>query len=388
MPVKNKMKEFIQNEAFAGLLIIFSAFVAIILANSAFGDFYKSAINYKIKFGSEDSLGSIKTFIKDVLMVLFFFVVGLELKKEMVVGVLKDRAQVILPLVAALAGMVVPALIYYFFNYNDKSVLHGWAVPCATDIAFAIAILTIFGKNISLAARIFLLAIAIFDDLGAIIVIALFYNDEFNFVPLLLAFAGGFWFWFLTKKNFFNYYLTVFFGIFLWFTIHYSGIHTTIAGVILALLVPISHGSKKPVEDLIQKLHTPVSYFILPLFAFTSAGIVIKFNEFSDIFNNLTMGVAAGLFFGKQIGIFGVCLVAYLINKNLKPQATWRELYAVSVLAGIGFTMSIFVTYLGFKTVELQDLSKLGVIVGSLASTIFGALVLWLGKAKVKENRG
>lgn len=371
MPIKN----FFKSESAVGLVMIFSAVLAMIIANSPASTDYFDLLHTKIKLPYLKI--SVQHFIQDVLMVAFFFLIGLELKKEMFEGFLKDRKQILLPLIAALGGMLFPALIFTLLNLTNKSVLHGWAIPSATDIAFAVCILGLVAKNISPAAKIFLLAIAIFDDLGAIIIIALFYSSNLNVEPLLIAALIMAVMFMLNKINFNKPIIYIMLGIALVALFYKGGIHTTVAGVITAFMIPKYKDETKKVSlvrTLEKQIHYPVNFAVLPLFAFASSGIDLRNLSSDMLFSGVTMGIALGLFLGKQLGIFGFTYGAVKLKYASKPEgASWSDIYGVSILAGIGFTMSLFIAALANKDPTYLEEAKLGIILGSVLSTIFGA---------------
>ncbi len=377
-----RIREFMETESASGVVMIIFALFAILVANSQFASIYKEFISSPISFGFQDSTVTepLKNWVKDILMVFFFLIIGLELKREMCEGFLSKRDQILLPLFAAAGGMLVPALIFLGLNYNSAGTIHGWAIPSATDIAFALAILTLFGKGIPPAIKIFLLAVAIFDDLGAILIIAVFYNAGLAVMPLILA-AGGIAVLALLNRAHISVitpYMLV--GIFLWFCFYYSGIHTTLAGVIVGLAIPMRDHDYKyhsPVNACMHFLHPWVSFIVLPIFAFTSAGVDLKGLSLSSFLEPLPLGIALGLFFGKQIGIFGTSWLLIKSKMVSMPDSTgWRHIYAVSIIAGIGFTMSLFIGMLAFSEPHLQEMVKVGVISGSLLCIIFGVMVL------------
>jgi len=349
------------------------AVLAMLAANSPLAEIYRAFITYPL---TEHM--SLKLFVKDVLMVIFFLMIGLELKHEMNEGALARRDQMALPLFCALGGMVGPALIYVWLNHADPAAVRGWAIPSATDIAFALAVLNIFGRGVASTAKVFLLAVAVFDDLGAIALIALFYNSGIAPVPLLAALAlvgvlaalararvGALWAYMLA-------------GAALAACFHYCGIHTTLAGVITGLAVPLHvPGGASPQHRAANALQPYVNFFIVPLFAFVSAGVSLAVLPLSALLEPVPLGIMLGLFAGKQLGVFGTAALLIKLKLARMPQGSnWRQLYAVCVLTGIGFTMSLFITQLAFSDRGLQELATLGVLLGSLFSAVLGALLL------------
>ncbi len=361
--------------------MLVAAALALIAANSGAADVYQRFIHFPIELtlGNLSFHEALAEWVKDVLMVGFFLVVGMELKREMMEGVLTDKRQVLLPLGAAVGGMVVPAIIFLLINKNDASHAAGWAIPTATDIAFALAILLLAAKNIPAALKIFLLAIAIFDDLGAILIIAFFYSAGVGLMPLLVVAVLSGALALLNRKNFTQLWPYLTLGILLCIALYHAGIHTTIGGVITGLAIPMRDAKKgSPLNTLMHALHPWVSFVVLPVFAFTAAGIALGGVEFATLTNNtLTLGIILGLFVGKQIGIFGGTWVLVKAGVAKLPKGVrWSHVYAVSILAGIGFTMSLFIGSLAFEGVALRDAVKLGVLTGSLVSAVAGFLVL------------
>lgn len=376
-----RFERFFKAEASGGLVMLAATLVAMILANSEYAAWYHDFIQMQIGFsaGPASVLWPVSLWVQDVLMVLFFLVVGMELKREMREGFLSNRQQVLLPLAAAVGGMVAPAVIFLAINRHVPEHMNGWAIPSATDIAFALCILMLVGKKVPPALKIFLLAIAIFDDLGAILIIAFFYSDMPGVLPLLLtAGCGGLLYW-LNRAQVMIILPYILTGIALWFTLHAGGIHTTIAGVMVGMAIPLRNpkeSSDSPLNTCMHFLHPWVSFGVLPLFAFTAAGVNLEGLNLSSMLSPLVLGITAGLFVGKQIGIFGATWIVVKTKHATLPEGSgWQHIYGVSLLAGIGFTMSLFIGALAFPT-ELQEQVKLGVLAGSLLSAILGWAVL------------
>lgn len=359
------------------MLLALAALAAMVIANSPLAETYFSLLEFKI-FNL-----SLQHWINDGLMAIFFFIVGMEIKKEILVGELKSPRQAALPIAAALGGMIFPALIYFLFNPEGLAA-RGWGIPMATDIAFALAVLAVFGKHIPNSLKVFLLAIAIVDDLGAIIVIALFYSQKINGLGIgiaslalgimaLIKAAGA---------RRYTYYIGL--GIIAWLGVLISGIHATIAGVIIGLLTPLQFPLSEednsyfsPLEDLVHKLHPLSAYFIMPVFALANAGIIFSDIKISEVFTHpVHLGVAWGLSLGKPLGVAFAALLALKLGVAQKNKdLSWGGIWAVGLLAGIGFTMSLFISGLALPT-ELQNFSKTGIIQGSLVSTILGCILL------------
>jgi NhaA family Na+:H+ antiporter len=374
------LQRFIAMEASAGLFMMLGAVFALLCANSNFSAQYFSLISTSITLGFGENIGvlSLKTAVVDVLMILFFFLVGMELKREMYQGALAEKGQKILPLIAAFGGIVFPALIYFLINHNYPESHSGWAIPAATDIAFALCVLTLLGKKVPASAKAFLLAIAIYDDLAAIIIIALFYGSKPEFAPLIYSAFIVLILFYLNIKRVRKITPYVFLGILLSIFLHKAGIHTTIAGVIVGVLIPLQdrEGQHSPLNHAIHALHPWVAFAILPLFAFVSAGVSLQGFSFKYLSEPLTLGIILGLFLGKQIGIFSATFLAVKLKIAPRPQgASWLHIYGVSVIAGVGFTMSLFIGMLAFTDLELQNQVKIGVLSGSLLSALFGALI-------------
>ena len=320
-------------------------------------------------------------FIDDALMAIFFLLVGLEIKREMLEGELSNPAQVVLPAVAAIGGMVVPALIFYAFTFNYPDYVVGWAIPAATDIAFAVGVISLFGKRVPLSLKVFLLTLAIIDDLGAIIIIALFYSSNINIVALLLSAVVLVLLYAINKAKVHSLIPYLILGVILWFLVFKSGLHATLAGVILAFTIPLRTGDKEhnPLHTLEHGLHPYVNFIILPIFAFANAGVSLQGIGMDDLTHPLSMGSALGLFVGKQIGIFGCSFALIKMGyAKLPTGATWFQMYAVTILCGIGFTMSLFIAGLA-NTNGLESFdtaSKLGVLSGSILAAVVGYVVM------------
>jgi NhaA family Na+:H+ antiporter len=364
--------------------MIFFLCLATAMVNSPFGGLYHHMVDSTIgvSFNASIMQEAVKDWVKDVLMVFFFLVVAMELKVEMMEGFLSKPGQVRLPLLAALGGVVTPALIYYGLNHDTPAHVAGWAIPSATDIAFALAILVLAGKHVPASAKIFLLAIAIFDDLFAILIIAFFYSDGLATEPLLMAFGGTAVLAFLNARNvnaLTPYMLT---GVYLWYCLHHAGVHTTIAGVAVGMAIPLRDGDDtdnqqySPLKHCMHLLHGWVSFLVLPLFAFTASGIDFSGMTTELMLSSVPMGIALGLFFGKQIGIFGTTWLLVKLKLAALPEAmNWRHVYGVSLVGGVGFTMSLFIGLLAFDDPAMQHMVKAGVIGGSMLASVAGFLM-------------
>ena len=373
---------FFKLEAASGLVLLIAAIIALILSNSNLSPYYFNILSTHILIGTQ-KFGldlSILNWINEALMAVFFFVVTLEIKREFIQGELSKPKQALLPIIGAVGGMAVPALIYIIINFETEYTLRGWAIPSATDIAFSIGVLSLLGSRVPISLKVFLTALAIIDDLGAIIIIAFFYSSEIQYIYLLLMLVSFFVLLFLNKlgvKKFLP-YLTI--GIFLWYFTHGSGIHSTISGVLLATTIP--HKNSEKGYSLLLKLEhilSPyVAFGIMPLFAVANAGVVLKDISINTMLAPVPLGIICGLFFGKQIGVF---LFTYFSVKfklaEMPSNSNWIKLYGVGILTGIGFTMSLFVGNLAFvDNSNYIDGVKIGVLVGSFLSALVGYLVL------------
>jgi len=380
--ITKPFKEFFKLESASGLLLLFAATIALIISNSNFDTLYFGVMKKYVSLG----IGSFSLkltvihWINDVLMTVFFFLVSLEIKREIVQGELTNPKQALLPIIGAVGGMVVPAAIYIIININSPETLNGWAIPTATDIAFSLGVLSLLGKRVPISLKIFLTALAIIDDLGAIVIIAFFYSGNIEVYYLLLMLAAVLVLVALNKFNIRAFIPYLFIGILLWEFTHQSGIHATIAGVLLALLIP--HDKKNKKKSLLLRLEhviAPyVAFGIMPLFAFANAGVSLKGINLSSLLNPVPLGILCGLFFGKQIGVFLFAYISVKLNLAQKPNnSNWIALYAVSVLTGIGFTMSLFVGNLAFVNSPIYlDGVKIGVLSGSLLATLLGYFLL------------
>ena len=378
------LRNMVQHDVGGGLLLVLMAFLALIIANSPFDHLYQGllGIPVEVRFGNFYIDKPLLLWVNDGLMALFFFLIGLEVKREILIGKLRSIDQIVLPGVAAIAGIVFPALVYLFFNYSDATKIQGWAIPSATDIAFALGVFALFGKYLPLSLKLFLLSVAIFDDIGAIIIIALFYSQDLATTSLVLASIGLatlFVFNYFSVRSFTGYLLL---GIFVWATVLKSGVHATLAGFLVAWFIPLSVKNEKNesmLESTEHSLQPWVAFLVLPLFAFANAGVNLSGLKLYDFIDPVTLGIALGLFVGKQIGVFGVSwLIVKLGWAKLPEGANWLQFYGVSLLCGIGFTMSLFIGSLAFEGADPTVLNqvKVGVLLGSLLSAITGALII------------
>jgi NhaA family Na+:H+ antiporter len=385
------IKEFMKLESSAGILLSIAAVIALIVKNSPLEKFYDILLSapLEIKFGSFAIHTTTILCINDFLMAIFFLLVGLEIKREVLEGRLSSKDQMSLPVLAALGGIAIPALIYTFFNINNPISMRGWAIPSATDIAFAIGVVTLLGTRVSDNLKICLLTIAIADDLVAALVIAIFYTNEVHFIWLLSSILPITLLMVLNKKS--NRSLPPYFilGAFLWLCILNSGVHPTLAGVILAMLIPLKVDrtqKNSPLQIIEHNLHPWVAYLILPIFAFANAGVSLQGLSLRFLNNPITIGITAGLFIGKQTGVMLMSFIGIKLKLcKLPKHVTWLQYYGMSLVTGIGFTMSLFIGLLAFEDIEQQISVRLGVIIGSLLSGIAGYIVLRIS-CPVKEN--
>ena len=362
-------------------IMIASALLALILTNIGFGAEYHSLISAKIQLGySSYALElTVKDWIKDMLMAFFFLNITLELKSEFYEGFLTDKKQFILPLIATFGGMLFPAICYVLINYNYPDNLVGFAIPCATDIAFAMCVFALLGKNLSPAIKVFLLSIAIFDDLGAMLIIAIFYNHQLQIIPALLGtLITGVMLLLCTRRtsNFTPYFIL---APLLWLACYLSGVHSTMSGVILGACIPMysKDQSFSPLKKLNALLNPWVQFIILPIFAFVASGVSFVHLEPADILNPISLGIIVGLFFGKQIGVFLCTWIAVKLRiAPLPARSNWFEVYFASCLAGIGFTMSLFMGSLAFDEGSSQDFVQLGVLTSSLLTVIYSTIII------------
>ncbi len=375
-------KYFFRLESASGLVLLFAAVIALIVSNSEFSNLYFSYLEKYLTLGT-DNFGlklSVLHWINDVLMAIFFFLVSLEIKREFVKGELSNPKQALLPIIGAVGGMLIPALVYIYITWGNMVMVNGWAIPSATDIAFSLGVLSLLGKRVPISLKVFLTALAIIDDLGAIVIIAFFYSGNIQVKYLILMLISVIVLIILNKAKvkFFLPFLIV--GIFLWDFTHQSGIHATIAGVILALTIP--HDIKNEKQSMLLKLEHSISPYvafgIMPIFAFANAGVSLEGLDIYSLLDPVPLGIVCGLFFGKQIGVFFFSYLSIKMKIADKPTGSnWLSFYAVSILTGIGFTMSLFVGNLAFaNNLEYMDGVKIGVLVGSLLSTLFGYFLL------------
>lgn len=361
-----------------------TAALAMILANTPLIYLYDMLIStpVHIRVGPLEIAKPLLLWVNDGLMAAFFFLVGLELKRELLIGELSTKSNIILPALGAIGGMVLPSLIYIIVNINDPHALRGWAIPAATDIAFALGILTMLGSRVPVSLKILLTSLAIFDDIGAILIIAVFYTDTISVISLVIAGGCICILFLLNRKGQETISMYIFIGSIMWVALLKSGVHATLAGVILAMFIPLysqKDSKHSPLMELEHDLHAAVAFFVLPIFAFCNSGIDVSDATFDFFVHSVPMGITLGLFFGKQIGVFGFIWLGIRLKLTTMPQGmNWGSLYGMAALCGIGFTMSLFIGSLAFdQTSELLVFDeRLGIIIGSLLSGITGMVIL------------
>ncbi|WP_461481399.1 Na+/H+ antiporter NhaA [Porticoccus sp.] len=377
------LARFLRLESSGGIVLMLAAVVAMICANSPLQTYYALLLDtpVAVSIGDLAVAKPLLLWINDGLMAIFFFLVGLELKRELMEGELSDPRNIILPGVGAIGGMAIPALIYLFFNQGNATAQQGWAIPAATDIAFALGVLSLLGSRVPVSIKIFLTSLAIFDDLGAILIIAFFYTAKISTIALVivalclpvLALLNRFT---VESKSL---YIAV--GTVMWVAMLKSGVHATLAGVIMAMFIPLrtKNPDVSPLKIMEHDLHALVAFFVLPVFAFANAGISLGGVGADQLFHRVPTGIALGLFLGKQLGVFACCWLAVKAGITRLPQGmSWSSLYGTAALCGIGFTMSLFIGSLAFEASEVNRLfdERLGIIIGSLASGVLGYLIL------------
>ena len=383
------IEEFIKKESSSGILLICSAILALVLSNTFLAPWYESLLHLsvEIRVGALHLDKSLYHWINEGLMAIFFLFIGLEVKKEILEGHLSSVKQIVLPGIAAIGGMIVPAAIYLAFNQNNPIAENGWAIPTATDIAFALGVLSLLGRRVPPSLKAFLMALAIFDDLGAIIIIALFYTSELSTLSIIVAISSLI---VLIILNVFDvskkaaYFIV---GTILWLSVLQSGVHATLSGVALAFTIPLNAKDEhkqtfSPLKEIEHSLHFWVVFFILPIFAFANAGVNLTEISFSQMSGSVPLGIMLGLFIGKQLGVLGFSFLAIKLRFATLPEGSnWLQLYGVSALTGIGFTMSLFIVSLAFEDDSVfQYTDKLAILIGSFASGVLGYVVLKMGR--------
>ncbi|MCR4347818.1 MAG: Na+/H+ antiporter NhaA [Sulfuricaulis sp.] len=383
MPIKI-IRDFLRLESAGGILLVIAAAIAMVLANSPITHLYDGflATPVEIRIGEFQIAKPLLLWINDGLMAVFFLLIGLELKREMLEGRLSSYKQLLLPTIAAVGGMVVPAMVYFFLNRGDPVALQGWAIPTATDIAFALGVLSLLGNRVPASLKLFLVTLAILDDVGAIVIIALFYTSDLSGISLTSAAIALLVLFALNLRGVVHMAAYVLVGIVLWVSVLKSGVHATLAGVVLAFAIPLRTKAKNAKPLLVQlehSLHPWVAYGILPLFAFANSGVSLAGMSLAQAFAPVPLGIALGLFAGKQAGVFVFAWITIKLRLAKLPEgANWWQLYGVALLCGIGFTMSLFIGSLAFDqtAAEYSTVDRLGILMGSVVSAIVGYLVL------------
>ena len=382
--VVSAFREFLHLESASGILLVLAAVLAMVIENSP-ADFLYSALletPVAVRVGEFEIAKPLLLWINDGLMAVFFFLIGLEIKREVLRGELSDPSKVALPVVGAIGGMALPAIIYSWINWGDDIAIQGWAIPSATDIAFALGILSLLGDRVPNSLKVFLLTLAIVDDLGAIIIIAIFYTAHLSLLSLVIASICIVILFILNKRSVLSIAPYVIVGLVLWAAVLKSGVHATLAGVILGLFIPLEKSSEyntSPLEKLEHDLHPSVAFVILPIFAFANTGLSLEGLSLDSLLAPVPLGIAAGLFFGNQLGVFGLCWLAVKMGIAKLPDGVkWIQLYGVAMLCGIGFTMSLFISSLAFEQSGDQYVidDRLGILVGTLLSATLGFMLL------------
>lgn len=385
IPIENTfIEKFLKQESAGGILLVLAAMLAIVWANSPFDYLYRLLLDTPvvIKFGALEINKPLLLWVNDGLMAVFFFMVGLELKREFLEGELSDKKNIILPGLGALGGMVVPSAIYIYLNYDDPVGKNGWAIPAATDIAFALGVLSLLGSRVPTSLKIFLTSLAIFDDVGAILIIALFYTSKITITALVVAAVCICLLFILNRRNVLNESAYIVLGVVMWIALLKSGIHATLAGIVLAMFIPLysrKDRSISPLKVLESDLHFTVAFIILPVFAFFNAGISFAGLGVEQLVHNVPLGIALGLFIGKPLGVFVFCWLGIKLRLTELPKdSRWGSLFGIAVLCGIGFTMSLFIGSLAFEESGMNNMfdERLGILLGSLAAGIFGYVIL------------
>jgi Na+:H+ antiporter, NhaA family len=389
----SSINKFLQKETAGGILLVCAALLALVLANSPFSKFYSLLLDtpVAVQIGALNIAKPLLLWVNDGLMAIFFLLVGLELKREFIEGELSETKKILLPGLGALGGMAVPAAIYLFFNINDPDAAQGWAIPAATDIAFALGVLSLLGPRVPTSLKIFLTSLAIFDDIGAILIIAFFYTSKISVTALVISAVCICLLAYLNKRGVAEKSLYLVIGIIMWISLLKSGVHATLAGVVLAMFIPIKSIKNpriSPLKSLEHDLHATVAYIILPIFAFCNSGIDLTAIGINDILHPVPLGIASGLFFGKQIGVFGFCWVGIKLKLTELPKGmSLSSLYGTAALCGIGYTMSLFIGSLAFEETGINHIldERVGIIIGSIASGLVGYFIL---KMTLKVDKG
>jgi NhaA family Na+:H+ antiporter len=388
------LKDFLKFEASSGILLILATVLAMLVVNSPLEQYYNALLGTtaEIRLGTFSIEKPLLLWINDGLMAIFFFLIGLEVKREMLAGELSDPARIVLPVIGAIGGMAMPAIIYLYINWGDPVAMKGWAIPSATDIAFALGVLALLGSRIPASLKLFLMTLAIIDDLGAIVIIAIFYTDNLSMASLSTAIVAIIALFALNRFNVIKMTPYLLVGLVLWTAVLKSGIHATLAGVIIAFFIPFKKmpcEAKTQLEIMEHDLHPAVSFAILPIFAFANTGISFDGLTFDMLLHPVPLGIALGLFLGNQLGIFTLCYLTIKMGIAKMPShATFVQIYGVALLCGIGFTMSLFIGSLAFEqggpAYNVDE--RLGILMGSLISAVAGYIVLYLSSNPDARN--
>ncbi len=384
--MKSPLAKVFHHPAAGGIVLMLAAAIALVAANTSLQIYYDQLLSTRVivAIGEFSIAKPLLLWINDGLMALFFLLVGLELKREVLVGELNQLRKIALPGIAAVGGMLVPALIYALVNRNDVYNLHGWAIPTATDIAFALGVLSLLGSRVPASLKIFLVSLAIFDDIGAIVVIALFYTEKLSLTAIIFAGLGLVALWLLNRNRVVSKAAYMLVGLIVWVSLLKSGVHATLAGIALAIFIPFNGTddegkSVAPMAEMEKDLHSPVAFMVLPLFAFANAGLPLTGLTLKDVLAPVPLGIFLGLFVGKQLGVMLFTWLAVKLNMGkLADDVSWSQLYGIALICGVGFTMSLFIGSLAFEdTIENQVTNdRLGILLGSLVSAIVG--YIWL----------
>ncbi|MEX2963664.1 Na+/H+ antiporter NhaA [Microbulbifer sp. TYP-18] len=391
-PLANAVQQFIRLESAGGILLLCAAIIALVIANSPLSDLYAAFLDTPIavQIGAFEINKSLLLLINDGLMAVFFFLIGLEIKREILEGELSSFSQIALPGAGALGGMLIPAAIYAWLNWGDGVALDGWAIPVATDIAFALALLTVFGQRVPVSLKVFLLTLAIFDDLAAISIIAVFYSADLSLTALalgaMLLLVGTV----MNRQGVKRISAYVLLGVILWVAVLKSGVHATLAGVLIAFCVPMRDDrGHSPLQILEHRLHAPVALVILPIFAFANAGLSLSGISLDELAHPVTLGIILGLVVGKPIGILGFVGAAVALGiARLPDRVTWSQLLGVAMACGIGFTMSLFIAGLAFEhgSGDYFSRDRLGILIGSILSAMAGYVILQFSLPKISQQ--
>ncbi|MCG9559844.1 MULTISPECIES: Na+/H+ antiporter NhaA [Vibrio] len=379
------IRDFFKMESAGGIILVIAAAIAMFVANSPLNEMYQGVLHSYV-------LGmSVSHWINDGLMAVFFLLIGLEVKRELLEGALKSKETAIFPAIAAVGGMLAPALIYVLFNSGNPEALQGWAIPAATDIAFALGIMALLGNRVPVSLKVFLLALAIIDDLGVVVIIALFYSSDLSTLALTIGFIATGVLFMLNNKHVTKLSVYLIVGAILWFAVLKSGVHATLAGVVIGFAIPLkgNKGEHSPLKHLEHALHPYVAFAILPIFAFANAGISLEGISISSLTSMLPLGIAMGLLIGKPLGIFAFSWGAVKLGIAKLPEGVnFMNIFAVSVLCGIGFTMSIFISSLAFgpTNAEFDTFARLGILMGSTTAAILGYILLRLSLPKTNQQ--